>query len=242
MKLARINQNDRTYSAVIEENDTQAALLPASLGSIDDLVRLGLPEALKRVNAVLADCKRVPLSEVKLLAPLTQFNRDILCCGWNYWDHFYESKGKREGQDPVAAPEHPTFFTKGPNTVVGPHDPIAIDMNLSQKWDYEAELALVIGKGGRSITEEHAAKHIFGYFVANDISQRDLQRAHGGQWLKGKSIDQTMPIGPWITTADEVDLSALVITQHLNGELLQNASVTEMAFPIERLIAELSWG
>lgn len=242
MKLARVLRNTQWHTAVIEDNDTIAALLPDTVGTIDDLVRLGLSQALERVNAALDSSERVPLSEVTLGAPLTRFNRDVLCCGWNYWDHFYESEGKREGQDPKQAPEHPTLFTKAPNTVIGPNDPIAYDTRISQKWDYEAELALVFGKTGRSISEERAFDHVFGYFVANDVSQRDLQRAHGGQWLKGKSIDQTMPIGPWITTADEVDLSALVIEQELNGTLLQQASITDMAFPIERLIAELSWG
>jgi 2-keto-4-pentenoate hydratase/2-oxohepta-3-ene-1,7-dioic acid hydratase in catechol pathway len=89
--------------------------------------------------------------------------------------------------------------------VFGPTDDIAFDPELSAKWDYEAEVALVIGRDGRSIPEERAWDYVFGFCVANDVSQRDLQRAHGGQWLKGKSIDQTMPLGPWIITTDEVD-------------------------------------
>lgn len=180
---------------------------------------------------------------MRLLAPLRRFNRDILCTGWNYWDHFEESKGKREGQDPPTRPEHPTFFTKGPDTVIGPLDDIAFDPELSTKWDYEAEVAIVIGRDGRSIPEQRAAEHIFGYCVANDVSQRDLQRQHGGQWLKGKSIDATMPLGPWITTADEiVDHHALDIELELDGQTLQKASTRQVAFTFERIIAELSWG
>jgi len=163
--------------------------------------------------------------------------------GWNYWDHFEESKGKREGQDPAETPKHPTFFTKGPDTVIGPFDDIAYDPELSKKWDYEAEVALVFGRDGRDIPEDQAWQHVFGFCVANDVSQRDLQRAHGGQWLKGKSIDATMPLGPWITTVDEIaDPYALRIQCEVNGERRQNASTGRMAFRFERLIAELSRG
>jgi len=223
-------------AAVVGE---ELALLP---GLLDDVVRGGA-SALTAARAAVDGAPRIPLDVSALAAPLSRFNRDVLCCGWNYWDHFYESAGKREGQDPAAAPEHPTFFTKGPDTVIGPADDIAFDPQLSAKWDYEAEVALVIGRDGRSIREADAWDHVFGLCVANDVSQRDLQRAHGGQWLKGKSIDQTMPLGPWITTPDEIaDPADLLIECELNGELLQQASTSAMAFAIPRLIAELSWG
>lgn len=245
MKLARVRtlggNNSRWQSAVIFTESHEVAILPAELGSLDDLVRLGLERALHEVGHVLPNVERTPLADVELGAPLTRHNRDILCTGWNYWDHFYESAGKREGQD-VPAPEHPTFFTKGPDVAIGPYDPIAFDPELSRQWDYEAEVGLVIGRDGRSLSKESALDHVFGYFVANDVSQRDLQRAHGGQWLKGKSIDQTMPFGPWITTADEVDPHDVTITLTLNGEVLQSASTSSMAFSIPTLLAELSRG
>src|SRR5690606_19461626 len=114
--------------------------------------------------------------------------------------------------------------------------------DVSAKWDYEAEIALVIGKTGRSIPVEHAMDHVFGYCMANDISQRDLQRRHGGQWLKGKSIDRTMPLGPWITLRDDIDLSTVTIECELNGKLMQQASASDMAFSIGELISELSMG
>jgi 2,4-diketo-3-deoxy-L-fuconate hydrolase len=186
--------------------------------------------------------ERVPFREQDLRAPLRRFRRDILCTGWNYWDHFEESRGKRDGQD-VDRPEHPTFFTKGPDVVVGPYDPIAYDPALSAKWDYEAELALVIGKTGRSIKVEDALDHVWGYTLANDVSQRDLQRAHGGQWLKGKSIDATMPLGPCIVTPDELgDPQDVQLTCLLNGEVMQDASTKQMAYDIATLISELSFG
>ncbi|MER9316228.1 fumarylacetoacetate hydrolase family protein [Mesorhizobium sp. M0659] len=197
----------------------------------------------------LGDDPTVPLKtaatvsrdEVELLAPMQRFRRDILCTGWNYWDHFEESRGKRDGQD-VDKPAAPTFFTKAPDTAIGPTDPIAYDPYISAKWDYEVELGLVIGKTGRSIARSDALSHVFGYFLANDVSQRDLQRRHGGQWLKGKSIDGTMPMGPVIVTPDELNVPELRLQCSLNGRVLQDALVKQMAFPIEELIAELSFG
>jgi 2,4-diketo-3-deoxy-L-fuconate hydrolase len=231
MRLARAEVGGAVVSGLIEGE----TFVPLTGGlSTDDVVR-GAPA---RTDAGAA----VALADVRLLAPLTRFNRDVLCTGWNYWDHFEESRGRREGQD-VERPAHPTFFTKGPDTVIGPTDEIAFDPALSAKWDYEAEVALVIGRDGRSIPAERAWEHVFGLMVANDVSQRDLQRAHGGQWLKGKSIDATMPIGPWITTIDEIaDPHDLRITCEVNGRRLQDASTGQVAFRFEQLIAELSWG
>ena len=237
MKLAAVDFEGTWVIGVVDAGSVRLA--PAGLGTVDDVIRGGI--SVEQVAESVGEPR--PLEDVRLGAPVRRFNRDVLCTGWNYLDHFYESAGKREGQDPDALPKHPTFFTKGPDTVVGPHDDIAFDPSLSTKWDYEAELALVIGRDGRSIPEEHALEHVFGYLVANDVSQRDLQRAHGGQWLKGKSIDATMPLGPWLTTADEIDdVTGLQITCELNGEVLQDASVKDMAYPIPRLIAELSRG
>jgi 2-keto-4-pentenoate hydratase/2-oxohepta-3-ene-1,7-dioic acid hydratase in catechol pathway len=242
LKLATVRAETGARLAAVVEDETELALLPEALGTLDDIVRGG-PEALDAAREAATSADRIPLDPAALAAPLGRFNRDVLCTGWNYWDHFYESAGKREGQEPVARPEHPTFFTKGPDVVIGPADPIAFDPELSAKWDYEAELALVIGRDGRSIAEEDALDHVFGFLVANDVSQRDLQRAHGGQWLKGKSIDGTMPLGPWITTRDEVaDPGALQVECELNGDLMQSASTAEMAFAIPTLIAELSRG
>jgi len=238
MKLARIRNAGRARAVVVE--DDAYALLPEGFDDLTAVVAGG-EEALAAARRALRTAERVPADESALLAPLTRFNRDVLCTGWNYLDHFYEGVGKREGQE-VELPKRPTFFTKGPDTVIGPRDPIAFDPAVSGKWDYEAELALVIGKAGRSVPEASALEHVWGYMLANDVSQRDLQRAHGGQWLKGKSIDGTMPIGPWLVTADEVDEQAVRLRCEVNGEVLQDASTGQMAFPIPTLIAELSFG
>ncbi|TDC00914.1 DUF2437 domain-containing protein [Micromonospora fluostatini] len=240
MRIASVRTDTGRRIGVVD-GDT-IAVLPAEAGVLDDAIRGGAA-ALDAVRDAAARVTPVPLAEVRLDAPLRRFNRDILCTGWNYWDHFEESRGRREGQDPTERPKHPTFFTKGPDTVVGPYDDIAYDPQVSAKWDYEAEVALVIGADCRSVSEADAMSYVAAFCVANDVSQRDLQRAHGGQWLKGKSIDATMPLGPWLTTVDEVpDPAALRIRCEVNGVPLQDASTAQMAFPFARLIAELSWG
>ena len=241
MRVAAVRASGTWVIGLVEPDQTSVRVLGADLGTVDDVIRGVVTRDVVEAAASLVE--PVSLSDVELGPPVQRFNRDVLCTGWNYLDHFFESMGKREGQDPVDMPAHPTFFTKGPDTVVGPYDSVAYDSDLSEKWDYEAEVALIVGRDGRSISEEDAWDHIFGFTVANDISQRDLQRAHGGQWLKGKSIDQTMPLGPWITTVDEIDdLGAVPIECEVNGTLLQNATVADMAFTIPRLIAELSRG
>lgn len=176
-----------------------------------------------------------------LLAPMSRFRRDILCTGWNYPNHFEESRGLRGGQE-VDKPDHPTFFTKAPDTVIGPHDAIGIDPAMGESWDYEAELAIVIGRRGRSVSESSAWDYVWGYTLANDVSHRETQRAHGGQWLKGKSLDATMPLGPVIVSGSDFDPDTVQVECELNGVPVQSAAVREMAFPIPRLISELSRG
>jgi 2-keto-4-pentenoate hydratase/2-oxohepta-3-ene-1,7-dioic acid hydratase in catechol pathway len=242
LRLATARVDGSTRLAAVVDDGAALALLPAALGTLDDVVRGGAG-ALDAARAAVDGAPRTALEPGMLAAPLARFNRDVLCTGWNYWDHYEESAGKREGQDPAERPQHPTFFTKGPDTVIGPNDDVAFDPRISAKWDYEAEVALVIGRTGRSIPAERAWDHVFGLCVANDVSQRDLQRAHGGQWLKGKSIDRTMPLGPWITTLDEIeDPTQLTIEFELNGERLQHASTAQMAFAVPQLIEELSFG
>jgi 2,4-diketo-3-deoxy-L-fuconate hydrolase len=217
------------------------ALLPKEAGDLVGFIALAPDIRSRLVEAAIAGVERLPLATADLAAPIRRFRRDVLCTGWNYWDHFEESRGKREGQD-VEKPKAPTFFTKTPDVVIGPKDDIAFDSRISTKWDYEAEIVVIIGKAGRSIPSQRALEHVFGFCLANDISQRDLQRRHGGQWFKGKSIDGTMPLGPFVVTPDEIDLPKVRLQCELNGVLLQNAVAAQMAFPIQTLIAELSFG
>jgi 2,4-diketo-3-deoxy-L-fuconate hydrolase len=179
--------------------------------------------------------------ELILLAPVSTNGRCLFATGWNYRRHFAEGAATR-GTD-VEEPAFPTFFSKPASTIIGPYDPICIDRAVSEQFDYEAELAVVIGRSGRGIKAEDAMGHVFGYVAANDVSARDVQRRHGGQWFKGKSIDATCPLGPWIVTADELpDLGAMRIECIVNGETRQEADISTMAFSIPRLIEELSQG
>lgn len=229
------------HTILVNADGQTGVVLPAQAPDADDYVRDS--SVGDRLTSLATHAQPVRISDLSLDAPLRRFTRDILCTGWNYWDHYEESMGQREGQDPKERPKKPTFFTKGPNTVAAPNADIVIDVELSENWDYEVELALVIGRSGRSIPQARAHEHIAGYLVANDISQRDLQRAHGGQWLRGKSIDGALPLGPWLTTSDEVtDVGELRLEFDLNGINHQDAQVKQMAFDIPTLIAELSYG
>jgi 2,4-diketo-3-deoxy-L-fuconate hydrolase len=238
MRLARLIY-DGTARIGVVEND-HVAVMPSSFGGMVDLIR-NADEAMALLQAAMKSAPRIPLAEAALLAPIDRYRRDIICTGWNYWTHFEESIGKREGQE-VDRPKAPTFFTKGPDVAIGPLDDIAYDPRISNKWDYEAEIAVVIGKRGRSIATKDAPGHVFGFTLANDISQRDLQRRHGSQWLKGKSIDATMPLGPFIVTPDEIDLPNVRLQCLVNGEIMQDAPAGQMAFNVAELIAELSFG
>ncbi len=240
MRIATCRYGDNESIAVIRNG--AAILLPQEYGDMVDIIESGR-SALDDIGCYVEShgLTEIAVGDISLLPPVRRFSRDILCTGWNYLDHFHESLGRREGQD-VPLPEAPTFFTKSPHTAIGPYDDIAYDPRISSQWDYEAEVAVVFGKQGRSIPTEEAMDYIWGYCLANDISQRNLQRRHGAQWYKGKSIDQTMPIGPWLVTADEVVPTDIHLRCFLNGEKMQDASTEQMAFSIPTLIAELSYG
>ncbi len=241
MRFASVRTRSDLQPGVLD--DGEIVLIGDLFADLTALIEAG-PEGRDAARAATGDRgrMRVAAAEADLAAPITRFKRDVLCTGWNYWDHFEEGKGRRNGQE-VDRPTAPTFFTKSPNAVIGPLDAIAWDARCSKKWDYEAELALVIGKPGRSIPAGRAHEHIFGYCLANDVSQRDIQRRHGGQWMRGKSADQTAPLGPHLVTPDEIeDLGAIRIECELNGEVMQSAPIAQMAFDIPTLIAELSFG
>jgi 2-keto-4-pentenoate hydratase/2-oxohepta-3-ene-1,7-dioic acid hydratase in catechol pathway len=151
--------------------------------------------------------------------------------GLNYRDHAAESHSE--------IPSVPTIFSKFSNTVTAPGGPIVLPKN-STKPDYEAELAFVVGRGGRHIAAENWWRHVAGYTIVNDVSARDFQRATS-QWLMGKTFDTFAPMGPWITTADEIaDPHGLNIRLTLNGELMQNSNTRELIFKIPELVAFLS--
>ena len=185
----------------------------------------------------------VEVGTVMLAAPIEPLVRNPFCVGWNYVDHFAEGKAARGGIGAQELPDRPTFFTKATLSVIGPFEPIDAHGQDTATLDWEVELAVVIGEGGRSIPEERALDHVLGYTVANDVSAREVQRGHGGQWFRGKSLDGTCPIGPWVVTPDELGpLEKRTITCRVNGETRQSATLGDLHFGVARIIAELSRG
>ncbi len=184
----------------------------------------------------------VPLAEVRLEAPLPLPRRNLFCVGRNYHAHAKELSGsvfKNNNADPAA---WPIVFTKVPECVVGPADTVRLPgAAISAQIDYEAELAIVIGKGGRNITRENAMDHVFGYTVVNDVTARDVQMRHQ-QWDMGKSFDTFCPMGPWIVTADELDGRDTRVQCWVNGELRQDGHTRDLIFDIPTLIETCSRG
>lgn len=177
-----------------------------------------------------------PLASVRLVAPIPAPRRNVVCVGLNYAEHVAESQS-------VAAatlPEYPVFFSKPPSCVIGPDDVIPWHPHVSTAIDWEVELAVVIGRGGRDIAGERALEHVFGYTVANDVTARDLQGRHG-QWYKGKGLDGFCPLGPLIVTVDEIaDPQRLDVRLRVNGVEKQRSNTRLHIFPVARLIAEWS--
>jgi 2-keto-4-pentenoate hydratase/2-oxohepta-3-ene-1,7-dioic acid hydratase in catechol pathway len=185
----------------------------------------------------------VPLAQVTLEAPIPLPRRNIFCVGKNYHDHAAEFAAS--GFDSSAAagvvPKHPIIFSKLPESVIAHHVPVQIDPSVSTAIDYEAELAVIIGTGGRGISTADAMHHVWGYTIVNDVTARDMQGKYS-QWLIGKSQDTFCPMGPWAVTADEVDLGSAAVRCFVNGDLRQNAKVAQLIFDIPTLIATLSQG
>src|SRR5207247_9202891 len=172
--------------------------------------------------------------------------RNVFCIGWNYSEHCAEGKQARGQSGPPLTPQEipafPAIFTKNPATIVGPDADVLFPTPHSEQLDWEAELAVVIGKGGRDITEAAAMSHDLGYTCANDVSVRDVQRRHGGQWFKGKNFDSHLPMGPWIVSADELDPAALRLQTRVNGVTKPDSSTKFLVFKLPRLRRELSAG
>ncbi len=177
---------------------------------------------------------------VRLHAPLPRPRKNVVCLGLNYAAHMEESAKARGRQ--VKIPEVPVFFTKAPTAVAGPNDPILCDQTVTAEVDFEAELGVIIGVGGKNISRSEALEHVFGYTVINDFSARDLQLRHY-QWFKGKSLDGFCPMGPHVVTADEFgDPQAKKICLRVNGETKQSASTSQMIFSVAVIIEFLSRG
>ncbi|MBW2119060.1 MAG: fumarylacetoacetate hydrolase family protein [Deltaproteobacteria bacterium] len=220
MKIAQFYDNNDIRLGLIHAE----RLIPIDFdGDMIDLIKYGQPSETRG--------KPISFDQVKW-APVVTRPSKIIAIGLNYKDHAEESKGK--------LPEAPLVFAKFPNSLIGQNDEITWDANVTGKVDFEAELAVIIGKKTRDCPESEAMGAVFGYTCANDVSARDLQFGDG-QWVRGKSLDTFCPLGPWIVTADELpDPHSLKIRCWLNGRLMQDSHTDLLIFKVPELISFLS--
>src|SRR5690349_6396681 len=244
MKIAAYIYHDEPAVGVVSEDLKQVrpielAVRQRMLGALPVIEALARGEALPPLGAAL------PLDGVRLTAPLPRPRRNIFCVGKNYHAHAkefagsgFDSSAKTGGEIPTV----PIYFTKVPESVVGPTDDIRMPpAEVSTAIDYEAELAVIIGKGGKGIRKQDALDHVWGYTVVNDVTARDWQSRHQ-QWILGKSFDTFCPMGPWLVSADECDATRTRVRCWVNGEIRQDAQTTDLIFDIPTLIETLSAG
>lgn len=225
--VGRVNEADKTVDRFE---------LPAGLADnfgVACLIEVGPP--------VVAET--LPLEEVAFQAPIPRPRRNIFCVGKNYFEHANEfaASGFDSSAARGAVPEAPIVFSKVPETVIPSGAPIRIDPSVDDAIDYEAELAVIIGKSGRNISRDEAMGHVWGYTIVNDVTARELQSRHS-QWLIGKSQDTFCPMGPWAVTADEVDLSDTSVRCWVNDELRQDSNTSLLIFDVPTIIAAISNG
>lgn len=261
MKLLTYKKSDKLIAGLCVGNngvvDLQAAMEAGrslgllafqgrAPGSLMDFVALDNP--IECAKAIFANRTHAAFSDftfkedgLELVAPIPRPSKNVFCVGRNYVAH--ASEYSRAQKIALELPEHPVFFSKPPTSVIGPDAAIFFDAGVTEKLDYEVELAVIIGKSGYSIKAADAMDHVFGYTIVNDISARDIQRIHGGQYLRGKGLDRTCPMGPHIVTADEIpDVAGKSIRLWVNDELRQDGDMGDLIFPIPAIIESLSLG
>lgn len=238
MKFATFSYQGSNHVGVVDEAAGRVRPVSGVADMVDLIARY---DALKSSLPTGAD---IALGDVKLLAPIPVPKRNVICVGKNYLDHAREFAGSGFEAGAVKGAEideYPAVFSKGPNAVIGPTDNVDMHSEITSSVDYEVELTIVIGKSGRNIAKADAYKHVFGYTIANDVTARDRQKRHK-QWFLGKTLDTFCPMGPWITTSDELDPENLEVKAWVNGELRQNANTRDLIFDIPTLVSTISQG
>jgi acylpyruvate hydrolase len=225
MPYATFEHQGRRRVGRVEPTPADDRLIP--LDGLTEIGRDTPAETLAAATELPGDA--VSVSEV-YLCPVVPNPDKIICVGLNYLAHVGES-----GRE---LPTYPVLFTKFASSLIGPRDDIVLPAE-SEQVDYEAELAVVVGRAGRRIPRERAAEHVLGYTVANDVTMRDYQyKTH--QWLQGKAWDGSTPLGPYLVTADEVDVSSAGVRTTIGGEKLQDSDLSRLIFDIPTLIATIS--
>jgi len=243
MKIAAYLDAGRMRAGIVSP-DLQS-ILPIEMEEQDHAFgALRVIEAMARGDAVPPTGAPVALGAVKLIAPLPRPGRNIFCVGKNYYAHAKEFAGSGFDSSAKAGgdiPQYPIIFTKVPESVIGPGEAIVIPEGVSDSIDYEVELAVIIGRGGKRITKADALQHVWGYTIVNDVTARDWQQRHL-QWDLGKSFDTFCPMGPWLVSADECDGTQTNVRCFVNGEKRQDANTRDFIFDIPTLIECISAG
>lgn len=240
MRLVTMQGPTGQAAGMLRPDGAVSPLAAAGHATVMDLIESG-PGAWARVESLQPAGEATPIDDTVLLSPLPRTPRNMVCVGLNYRDHFDEGK-RPEGS---AVPEAPVLFTKPWTCLAGHEATVELDRAASHRVDWEAEIAVVIGRGGRNISTDDALDHVFGYTLANDVSARDLQLEHGmfGQWYKGKSLDGFCPMGPSIVSAAEVgDYRGIEVELRVNGVQKQSFRASSMVNSVPRLIARASLG
>jgi 2-keto-4-pentenoate hydratase/2-oxohepta-3-ene-1,7-dioic acid hydratase in catechol pathway len=215
-----------------------SASIPADILGVIDAGAEGLERLAQLASGTSAAGAVRPLAGLTVLAPFDPPRGNVLAIGRNYQKHAEE--GARALNTEVGPP---TIFTKAITTITGPYADIHVDASVSTKIDWEVELGVVIGRRGTNIKRSDALDHVFGYTVLNDVTARDIQNGWGGQWFKGKSLDGSCPVGPWVLTRDEIpDVQNLHLQLRINGDIKQDASSRDMIYPVDAIIEWLSIG
>ncbi|WP_433285635.1 fumarylacetoacetate hydrolase family protein [Pseudonocardia sp. CA-142604] len=239
MRIATIGWSGTTSAAVVFESGlAPVRTLPGRESAVDALSVIGTPLTSDELVA-LERGESVPRASATLHAPIPHPPKNVLCVGKNYREHVAEG-ARAEGRTDFSVPEQPVWFTKPASALVGDGGNIIQDPEFTKALDYEGELAIVIGRGGKSIPADAVFDHIFGYTIVNDVTARDVQQAHL-QWFRGKSADSYAPCGPWIVTADEIkEPEALDLTTRVNGEVRQHDNTRNLLFGIPLLVSNIS--
>jgi 2-keto-4-pentenoate hydratase/2-oxohepta-3-ene-1,7-dioic acid hydratase in catechol pathway len=245
MKLVTAVQNGESFIGMVKDDAViNLSALAASMGkemphTLLHCVQKGeeFTSAVQdHVNSTKAVDYTYPLEEIQLVAPIPRPSKNIFCIGKNYRDHAIEMGSEAD------IPEDIMVFSKAPTAVIGPGEGIPSHSKVTDQLDYEGELAVVIGKTGTGISKEEAMDYVFGYTIINDITARDLQQKHK-QFLLGKSLNGTCPMGPWIVHHSEIsNPEKLKIETKVNGEVRQKGNTSDFIFDIRTMIAELSKG
>jgi len=237
MRLANFEVDGERRLGVVDGDDVVDL---SSSGLPTDTVDLIGQWDREKVDHAVAQGHRLPLADVRLLAPLIP-RKNVIAVGRNYRDHAREfSDSGFDASEKQMIPDHPVIFTKATSSVVGPEEPIVLANDPTGTTDYEGEMAVVIGKPGRDLSRDEALDHVFGWTIVNDVTARDLQKRHV-QWFVGKSPDTFCPMGPWITTIDELpDITTSWMRTTVNEEMRQEAPISALIFDVASLIVTLS--